>query len=91
MNDFSYIKYNRTLKTRYNQHDAIDAISCKDIDDNNKWLIRRKGDEDPYEDVQDDFIFDDDDLTWVELLELQEVRKVSLILKLEQTQALYQC
>ena len=71
MNDFSYIKYNRTLKTRYNQHDAIDTISCKDIDDNNKWLIRRKGDEDPYEDVQDDFIFDDDDLTWVELLELQ--------------------
>ena len=45
-------------------------ISCKDIDDNNKWFIRRKEDEDPYEGVQDDFIFDDDDLRWVELLEL---------------------
>lgn len=87
MNDLWYIKYNRTLKTRCNQHDAIDLISCKDIDDNNKWFIRRKEDEDPYEGVQDDFIFDDDDLRWVELLELQEVRKVSLMPKLEQAQA----
>ena len=63
LNDLVYIKYNRALKRRYNEHNTIDPISLKDIDDNNEWLIRRMKYEDSHGDAQDDFVFDDDNLT----------------------------
>lgn len=47
-------------------------------------------DGDPHGGAQDDFIFDDDDLNGIILLELQELRRLSLILELEQAQAQYQ-
>ena len=64
MNDLVYIKYNRALKKRYNECDTIDPISLKDIDDSNEWLIGRMEDEDSHGGAQDDFVFDDDNLTW---------------------------
>ena len=64
LNDLVYIKYNQALKRRYNERNTIDRISLKDIDDSNEWLIGRMEDEDSHGDAQDDFVFDDDNLTW---------------------------
>ncbi|RVW92379.1 hypothetical protein CK203_032455 [Vitis vinifera] len=64
LNDLVYIKYNRALKRRYNERNTIDPISLKDIDDSNEWLIRKMEDEDSHRGAQDDFVFDDDNLTW---------------------------
>ncbi|RVW33881.1 hypothetical protein CK203_082945 [Vitis vinifera] len=64
LNDLVYIKYNRALKRRYNKRNTIDPISLKDIDDSNEWLIGRMEDEDSHGGAQDDFVFDDDNLTW---------------------------
>ena len=36
----------------------------KDIDDSNKWLIGRMKEEDSHRRAQDDFVFDEDNLTW---------------------------
>ncbi|RVW19250.1 hypothetical protein CK203_095877 [Vitis vinifera] len=64
LNDLVYIKDNRALKRRYNERSTIDPISLKDIDDSNEWLIGRMEDEDSHGGAQDDFVFDDDNLTW---------------------------
>ncbi|RVW73543.1 hypothetical protein CK203_062078 [Vitis vinifera] len=64
LNDLVYTKYNRALKRRYNERNTIDPISLKDIDDSNEWLIGRMEDEDSHGGAQDDFVFDDDNLTW---------------------------
>ncbi|RVW36765.1 hypothetical protein CK203_101561 [Vitis vinifera] len=64
LNDLVYIKYNRALKRRYNARNTIDPISLKDINDSNEWLIGRMEDEDSHGGAQDDFVFDDDNLTW---------------------------
>ncbi|XP_010644982.2 uncharacterized protein LOC104877761 [Vitis vinifera] len=64
LNDLVYIKYNRALKRRYNERNTIDPISLKDIDDSNEWLIGRMEDEDSHGGAQDNFVFDDDNLTW---------------------------
>nr|CAN83296.1 hypothetical protein VITISV_008290 [Vitis vinifera] len=64
LNDLVYIKYNRALKRRYNERNTIDPISLKDIDDSNEWLIGKMEDEDSHGGAQDDFVFDDDNLTW---------------------------
>ncbi|KAL6335945.1 hypothetical protein AAG906_003570 [Vitis piasezkii] len=56
--------YNRALKRRYNECNTIDPISLKDIDNSNEWLIGRMEDEDSHGGAQDDFVFDDDNLTW---------------------------
>ncbi|RVW88405.1 hypothetical protein CK203_040914 [Vitis vinifera] len=63
-NDLVYIKYNQALKRRYNERNTIDPISLKDIDDINEWLIGRMKDEDSHGGAQNDFVFDDDNLTW---------------------------
>ena len=63
LNDLVYIKYNQALKRRYNECNTIGPISLKDIDDNNEWLIGRMEDEDSHGGAQDDFVFDDDNLT----------------------------
>ncbi|KAL6328433.1 hypothetical protein AAG906_038308 [Vitis piasezkii] len=49
---------------RYNERNIIDPISLNDIDDSNEWLIGRMEDEDSHGDAQDNFVFDDDNLTW---------------------------
>ncbi|XP_019077642.1 uncharacterized protein LOC109123148 [Vitis vinifera] len=64
LNDLVYIKYNQALKRRYNECNTIGPISLKDIDDSNEWLIGRMEDKDSHGGAQDDFVFDDDNLTW---------------------------
>ena len=64
LNDLVYIKYSRALKRRYNEHDTIDPISFKDIDDSNEWLIGRMEYGDSHGGAQNDFVFDDDNLIW---------------------------
>ena len=83
LNDLVYIKYNRALKRRYNERNTIDPISLKDIDDSNEWLIGRMENKDSHGGAQDDFVFDDDNLTRVMLLELLDLRRLGLILELE--------
>ncbi|RVW40354.1 hypothetical protein CK203_092457 [Vitis vinifera] len=67
LNDSVYIKYNRALKRRYNERNTIDPISLKDIDDSNEWLIGRMEYKYSHGGAQDDFVFDDDNLTWGEV------------------------
>ncbi|RVW58026.1 hypothetical protein CK203_114209 [Vitis vinifera] len=66
--------YNRALKRRYNERNTIDPISLKDIDDSNEWLIGRMEDEDSHGGAQDDFVFDDDNLTWGDVAGAEEAR-----------------
>ena len=77
LNDLVYIKYNRALKKRYNEHDSIDPIILKEIDESNEWLIGRMDDEDSHDhvDAQDDLVFDDDDLTWGDVARASEVEE----------------
>ncbi|KAH0652661.1 hypothetical protein KY289_030339 [Solanum tuberosum] len=58
LNDLVYIKYNRTLKRRYDARDLIDPILLDNIDDSNEWLVGCP------EDQEDELVYEDDDLTW---------------------------
>ncbi|XP_015160014.1 uncharacterized protein [Solanum tuberosum] len=58
LNDLVYIKYNRTLKRRYDARDLIDPIRLDNIDDSNEWLVGCP------EDQVDELVYEDDDLTW---------------------------
>lgn len=58
LNNLVYVKYNRALRRRYNIRDTIDPISLTNIDDSNEWLIGKP------EEEEDDYVFEDDDLTW---------------------------
>ena len=51
-----YIKYNRTLKRRYDARDLIDPIRLDNIDDSNERLVRC------LEDQDDELVYEDDDL-----------------------------
>ena len=53
-----YIKYNRTLKCRYDARDLIDPIRLDNIDDSNEWLVGCPEDQD------NKLVYEDDDLTW---------------------------
>ncbi|XP_049356683.1 uncharacterized protein LOC125821311 [Solanum verrucosum] len=58
LNDLVYIKYNRTLKRRYDARDLIDPIRLDNIDDSNEWLVGCP------ENQEDELVYEDDDLTW---------------------------
>ncbi|KAG5590033.1 hypothetical protein H5410_040547 [Solanum commersonii] len=58
LNDLVYIKYNRTLKRRYDARDLIDPIHLDNIDDSNEWLVGCP------EDQEVQLVYEDDDLTW---------------------------
>ena len=61
LNDLVFVKYNRALKRRYDMRDIIDPISLKNIDESNEWLLGRI---DRESDEDDELVFDDDILTW---------------------------
>ncbi|XP_059290682.1 uncharacterized protein LOC132044214 [Lycium ferocissimum] len=50
LHDLVFIKYNRTLRRRYNVGNVIDPIALDNIDDANEWLTG-------VENVEDDAIF----------------------------------
>ncbi|XP_019234971.1 PREDICTED: uncharacterized protein LOC109215374 [Nicotiana attenuata] len=56
LNDLVFIKYNRTLRRRYNARNVIDPISLDNIDDANEWLTgvpKDHADEEVFEDTSD--------------------------------------
>ncbi|VVB04141.1 unnamed protein product [Arabis nemorensis] len=55
-----FVKYNHTLKRRYQRRDTIDHVILQDIDDSNEWLVGRLESSDDNVDL----VFDGDDLTW---------------------------
>ena len=57
-----FIKYNRTLKERFDNQDEIDPILLNGIDDSNEWLLGEMGAN--TEDAEEEFVFGDDGLTW---------------------------
>ena len=61
LNDLVFVKYNRTLKRRYDARDRLDPICLGDIDDSNEWLM---GPMDGGSENEDELVFDDDNLTW---------------------------
>ncbi|GMQ06954.1 hypothetical protein CsSME_00051348 [Camellia sinensis var. sinensis] len=62
LNDLVYVKYNRTLRFRYDMRNTLDPISLQDIDEINEWLLGRMDGE---SDEDNEPVFDDDDgLTW---------------------------
>ncbi|KAL2238042.1 UNVERIFIED_CONTAM: hypothetical protein Sindi_0995900 [Sesamum indicum] len=61
LNDLVFIKYNRTLKRRYDARDAIDPIILDEIDESNEWLLWRLTLD---SDEENATVFEDNDLTW---------------------------
>nr|XP_016468074.1 PREDICTED: uncharacterized protein LOC107790635 [Nicotiana tabacum] len=56
VNDLVFIKYNRTLRHRYNTRNVIDPISLDNIDDANEWITRvpkNHADEEVFEETSD--------------------------------------
>ncbi|XP_021855425.1 uncharacterized protein [Spinacia oleracea] len=63
LKDLVFVRCNRALNRRYSRKDTTNPILLEEIDECNEWLLRKK-DENSCADVDDDFVFDDDDLTW---------------------------
>ncbi|XP_028108499.1 uncharacterized protein LOC114307307 [Camellia sinensis] len=62
LNDLVFVKYNRTLRFRYDIRNTLDPISLQNIDESNEWLLGRMDGE---SDEDNGPVFDDDDgLTW---------------------------
>ncbi|XP_028101585.1 uncharacterized protein LOC114300901 [Camellia sinensis] len=64
LNDLLFVKYNRTLRFRYDMRNTLDPISLQNIDESNEWLLGRMDGE---SDEDNEPVFDDDDddgLTW---------------------------
>ncbi|XP_028104396.1 uncharacterized protein LOC114303470 [Camellia sinensis] len=62
LNDLVYVKYNRTLRFRYDMRNTLDLISFQNINESNEWLLGRMDGE---SDEDNEHVFDDDDgLTW---------------------------
>nr|GEV03848.1 hypothetical protein [Tanacetum cinerariifolium] len=62
LNDMVFVKYNCALDRRCKKIDTADPILLKDIDESNEWLMgRMDGEEEP----ATNFVYVDDDLTWV--------------------------
>ncbi|XP_019251134.1 PREDICTED: uncharacterized protein LOC109230057 [Nicotiana attenuata] len=68
LNDLVFIKYNRTLRRRYNARNVIDPISLDNIDDANEWLTGVP------EDHADEEVFEDtSDFTWGDVAEARGI------------------
>nr|XP_016454406.1 PREDICTED: uncharacterized protein LOC107778630 [Nicotiana tabacum] len=70
LNDLVFIKYNRTLKRRYNARNVIDPISLDNIDDANEWLTgvpKDHSDEEVFEDTSD--------ITWGDVAKTRGIEK----------------
>ncbi|WJX29351.1 hypothetical protein P8452_18003 [Trifolium repens] len=63
LQDLVFIKYNQTLKERYDSNDVIDPVIMDDDIDGNEWLL---GDEVEAQ-AQSDLVFDGDDLSWLDV------------------------
>ncbi|XP_070048989.1 uncharacterized protein [Nicotiana tomentosiformis] len=68
LNDLVFIKYNRTLRRRYNARNVIDPISLDSIDHANEWLTGVP------EDHADEEVFEEtSDFTWGDVAEARRI------------------
>ncbi|XP_028059677.1 uncharacterized protein LOC114263358 [Camellia sinensis] len=75
LNDLVYVKYNRTLRFRYDMRNTPDLISLQNIDESNEWLLGRMDGE---SDEDNEPVFDDDDgLTWATVARASGVEESS--------------
>ncbi|KAF5944137.1 hypothetical protein HYC85_018214 [Camellia sinensis] len=75
LNDLVYVKYNRTLRFRYDMRNTLDPISLQNIDESNEWLLGRMDGE---SDEDNKPVFDDDDgLTWATVARASGVEESS--------------
>ncbi|GMP71042.1 hypothetical protein CsSME_00029614 [Camellia sinensis var. sinensis] len=75
LNDLVYVKYNRTLRFRYDMRNTLDPISLQNIDESNEWLLGRMDGE---SDEDNEPVFDDDDgLTWATVARASGVEESS--------------
>ncbi|XP_028051475.1 uncharacterized protein LOC114256094 [Camellia sinensis] len=75
LNDLVYVKYNRTLRFRYDMRNTLDPISLQNIDESNEWLLGRMDGE---SDENNEPVFDDDDgLTWATVARASGVEESS--------------
>ncbi|GJY11881.1 putative ubiquitin-conjugating enzyme E2 38 [Tanacetum coccineum] len=63
LNDMVFVKYNRALERRYKRADTTDHILLDDIDESNECLMEKMDGEE----VTDEFVFEDDELTWADV------------------------
>ncbi|XP_058755022.1 uncharacterized protein LOC131628172 [Vicia villosa] len=64
LQDLVFIKYNQTLKERFDSDDMIDPVVMEDdIDTTNLWLLGGEDEVQP----DDDMVFDGDDLSWLDV------------------------
>lgn len=64
LQDLVFIKYNKTLKERYESDNVIDPMVMDGIDTNSELLL---GDELVKGETQSYLIFDGDDLSWLDV------------------------
>ena len=57
-----FVKYNQTLKERFDIWNVIYLILLNDIDDSNEWLLGEISTNIEY--AKDELVFGDDGLTW---------------------------
>ncbi|XP_028101044.1 putative DUF21 domain-containing protein At3g13070, chloroplastic isoform X4 [Camellia sinensis] len=75
LNDLVFVKYNRTLRFRYDMRNTLDPISLQNIDESNEWLLGRMDGE---SDEDNEPVFDDDDgLTWTTVARASGVEESS--------------
>ncbi|XP_028103763.1 uncharacterized protein LOC114302882 [Camellia sinensis] len=75
LNDLVFVKYNRTLRFRYDMRNTLDTISLQNIDASNEWLLGRmdgKSDED-----NEPVFHDDNGLTWATVARASGVEESS--------------
>ncbi|RDX89127.1 hypothetical protein CR513_29184, partial [Mucuna pruriens] len=73
LQELVYVKYNQALQERYECRDLINPIVLNDIDDNNEWIV---GELDvDGEDVENELVFDDDNLTWRDVARRKKEKK----------------
>ncbi|XP_028074032.1 uncharacterized protein LOC114276447 [Camellia sinensis] len=75
LNDLVFVKYNRTLRFRYDMRNILDPISLQNIDESNEWLFGRMDGE---SDEDNELVFDDDDgLMWATVARASGVEESS--------------
>nr|XP_016436161.1 PREDICTED: uncharacterized protein LOC107762330 [Nicotiana tabacum] len=68
LNDLVFIKYNRTLRRRYNARNIIDPISLDNIDDANEWLTGV-----PEDHVDEEVFEETSNFTWDDVAEARGI------------------
>ena len=64
MQELVFIKYNQALKDRYDCLDKIDPVMLYNFNYHTKWLTREMGEMGEDGEPVEEFVHENDDLTW---------------------------